>query len=69
MRKPSFLEIEDDYDAEMDPETITLADMRDTRVAVAEPIEMESSFLDLDRGDSFDTVRSFEDRESFHAFS
>ena len=68
IRKPSFLEIDDDFDAEMDPETITLADMRDTRVVVAEPIEMESSFLDLDRGNSFDTIRSFDDDRSFHAF-
>ena len=46
----------------------TARDTRDTRVVVAEPIEMESSFLDLDRGNSFDTIRSFDDGSSFHAF-
>lgn len=69
VRKPSFLEIDDDFDAEMDPETITLADIRDARgVVFTDTLEMESSFLDLDRGNSFETVRSYDDGSSFHAF-
>lgn len=60
MRKPSFLEIDDDGDEE-DDDGESILDMGSTR-SVAESIEMECSFLDLDKGkDSFDTVRSFDD--------
>ena len=76
LRKPSFLEIDDDDedyedDDGIDPDTITLADMAERRTLVSEPVEMEmeSSFLDLDRGNSFDTVRSYGTAAvSFHAF-
>ncbi|THH00674.1 hypothetical protein EW026_g1905 [Hermanssonia centrifuga] len=54
MRKPSFLEIEDDADHETES-------LYDVQVDI-QSLEMESSFLDLDRGkDSFDTVRSCDD--------
>lgn len=68
MKKPSFLEIDDD-EPELDfDDTITLADIGRGRTLVADPMDMEeSSFLDLDRG-SFDTIRSFDDEGSFHAF-
>lgn len=60
MRKPSFLEIDDDGDEEDEDGESTL-DMGTTR-SVTESIEMECSFLDLDKGkDSFETVRSFDD--------
>jgi hypothetical protein len=74
MKKPSFLEISDDEeedddhdaggeDGGLDVDTITLADMGERRTVVTESLDMdmESSFLDLDRGNSFDTVRSFDD--------
>lgn len=82
MKKPSFLEIDDDGedDADLDfaRDTITLADIEERRPQLAsEPDEMESSFLDLDRG-SFDTIRSYDGdsyssyqgpfQSSFHAF-
>ncbi|KAI0785010.1 hypothetical protein C8Q75DRAFT_809554 [Abortiporus biennis] len=52
-RRPSFLEIDDDGEADVEVEG---------EVEDVESTEMESSFLDLDRGkDSFDTLRSFDD--------
>jgi len=57
-KKPSFLDIEDEWD----PDTVSLADMSISSFAASYSIEeRESSFLDLDRGTSFDTVRSFDD--------
>ena len=68
MKKPSFLDIEDEFDgsAENDDGLDGDDDDRD-RIgraleddAEAPPLSpsMDSSFLDMDRKDSFDTVRS-----------
>ncbi|TCD66500.1 hypothetical protein EIP91_001325 [Steccherinum ochraceum] len=54
MKKPSFLEIEDDADSESD-DLHNLVDMS-LDPLTASPT-MESSFLDLDRGSSFDSFR------------
>ena len=53
MKKPSFLDFEDELDHDED-------DLTDATMGIQlSPVEMESSFLDLDRGkDSFDTIRS-----------
>ncbi|KAI0347751.1 hypothetical protein BDW22DRAFT_16425 [Trametopsis cervina] len=60
-KKPSFLDIEDEYDNVND--TVSLADMSVNSYAISgySIDERESSFLDLDRGTSFDTVRSYDD--------
>ena len=62
MKKPSFLEISDDEDYEEDDGTTTTASMsltEGTRTSTVSPIP-ESSFLDLDRGGSFESSRSSE---------
>ena len=62
MKKPSFLEISDDEDYEEDDGTTTTASMsltEGTRTRTVSPIP-ESSFLDLDRGGSFESSRSSE---------
>ena len=59
MKKPSFLEIEDDDDDDGSDEVANLVD-RSLEPLTASPI-MESSFLDLDRGSSFDSFRSDDD--------
>ncbi|OJT15928.1 hypothetical protein TRAPUB_13352 [Trametes pubescens] len=61
MKKPSFLEIDDEFEAgaendEDDGETESMG--RDTTPPSPQSPAMESSFLDMDRKDSFDTVRS-----------
>ena len=54
MKKPSFLDIEDDFDQSMDN-----GSDEDEIEEFPESPAMESSFLDMDRGkNSFDTVRS-----------
>ncbi|KAI0094318.1 hypothetical protein BDY19DRAFT_13940 [Irpex rosettiformis] len=67
-KKPSFLDIDDECDTTND--TISLADMSvksfattayHTAADYAEDHDLDSSFLDLDRGTSFDTVRSFDE--------
>ncbi|KAI0697564.1 hypothetical protein BC835DRAFT_754457 [Cytidiella melzeri] len=59
-RKPSFLDIDDEWDAPND--TVSLADIPIAINTAAHPIDdQECSFLDLDRGASFDTVRSYDD--------
>nr|VWO97114.1 SH3 domain-containing protein [Ganoderma boninense] len=56
MKKPSFLDIEDDFDQSMDDGS----DEDETGESLESPT-MESSFLDMDRGkNSFDTVRSYD---------
>ena len=61
MKKPSFLDFEDEIDHDEDDLTDATMEMQSS------PTEMESSFLDLDRGkDSFDTIRSSGDNA--HAF-
>ena len=79
MKKPSFLDIEDEFDQEDDDDTESLMGMSvasraasqvtsiapsawlSVSAAAAAAMDMESSFLDLDRGkDSFDTVRSYD---------
>ncbi|GJE85850.1 hypothetical protein PsYK624_019290 [Phanerochaete sordida] len=76
MRKPSFLEIDDDGeedDADLDfareacggaAVRAGLADIDERRTLADEPEEMESSFLDLDRS-SFDTVRSYDGEAAY----
>ncbi|OCH86048.1 hypothetical protein OBBRIDRAFT_797560 [Obba rivulosa] len=54
MKKPSFLDIDDDDDGDTAEEDISESEMEPSS-----PTLMESSFLDLGRG-SFDTVRSFD---------
>ncbi|KAH9937309.1 uncharacterized protein B0H18DRAFT_1113166 [Fomitopsis serialis] len=52
MKKPSFLDIEDEADA-------TSESLMDVNLDALDSPTMDSSFLDMDRGkDSFDTVRS-----------
>ncbi|KAI0752210.1 hypothetical protein BC629DRAFT_1555982 [Irpex lacteus] len=63
-KKPSFLEIEDEWDVAND--AVSLAEMSVNSYATsayhtAIDHEQESSFLDLDRGTSFDTIRSFDE--------
>lgn len=54
MKKPSFLDIEDDFDLNVE----TGSDEDEPATSPESPT-MESSFLDMDRGkNSFDTVRS-----------
>jgi len=59
MKKPSFLEIDDDVDSESNDEMESLVDVSLEQIT-ASPI-MEGSFLDLDRGNSFDSWRSDDD--------
>ncbi|CAL1694946.1 unnamed protein product [Somion occarium] len=63
MKKPSFLEISDEDDDE-DDGSGTYSGRDGTTLGSVSPI-MESSFLDLDRGNSFDSVRS---DDNFHVF-
>ena len=65
-KKPSFLDIDDEWDTAND--TVSLAEMSINsfattayHTALEHDHDQDSSFLDLDRGTSFDTVRSFDD--------
>ena len=52
MKKPSFLDIEDEADAASES-------LMDVKLDALDSPTMDSSFLDMERGkDSFDTVRS-----------
>ena len=58
MKKPSFLDIEDELDVSAENGS---DDDDEYGVAAGESPTMESSFLDMDRGSSsFDTVRSMD---------
>lgn len=59
MKKPSFLEISDDEEYEEDDGTASTAMTEGTWTRTVSPIP-ESSFLDLDRGKSFESSRSDE---------
>ncbi|KAI0756848.1 hypothetical protein C8Q80DRAFT_1264859 [Daedaleopsis nitida] len=59
MKKPSFLDIEDELDVSVENDSDDDDDEYDYGVAAGGSPTMESSFLDMDRGsNSFDTVRS-----------
>ena len=59
MKKPSFLDNDDEWDH--DKESLMDLSISSFPSSHATDIDVESSFLDLDRGNSFDTVRSFDD--------